>query len=94
MACILQASAFSTCTPGACTLSCCPVLEKRELDMEGILRVLGSQARVKGMKQEGERDFSAGLSGWDKVHHSDTSHLLKRFIRECREPPDIHRTAQ
>lgn len=27
--------------------SCCPVLEKRELDMEGILRLLGSQARVK-----------------------------------------------
>lgn len=52
------------------------------------LLLLGDETRA------GERDFSTGLSGWDKAHHSDTSHLLKRFIGECRVPPDIHRAAQ
>ncbi|KAL4694707.1 hypothetical protein H8957_002221 [Semnopithecus entellus] len=64
-------------------LSC---LEKRGLDMEGILRVPGSQARVKGLEQKLERDFYAGLFSWDDVHHNDASDLLKRFIRKLPTP--------
>ncbi|XP_032150843.1 rho GTPase-activating protein 40 isoform X2 [Sapajus apella] len=64
-------------------LSC---LEKRGLDMEGILRVPGSQARVKGLEQKLERDFYTGLFSWDEVHHNDASDLLKRFIRKLPTP--------
>ncbi|XP_008573668.1 PREDICTED: rho GTPase-activating protein 40 [Galeopterus variegatus] len=64
-------------------LSC---LEKRGLDTEGILRVPGSQARVKGLEQKLERDFYAGLFSWDDVHHNDASDLLKRFIRKLPAP--------
>ncbi|KAM5220357.1 rho GTPase-activating protein 40 isoform 2-T2 [Hipposideros larvatus] len=64
-------------------LSC---LEKRGLDTEGILRVPGSQARVKGLEQKLERDFYAGLFSWDEVRHNDASDLLKRFIRELPTP--------
>ncbi|ELW69643.1 Rho GTPase-activating protein 40 [Tupaia chinensis] len=64
-------------------LSC---LEKRGLDAEGILRVPGSQARVKGLEQQLERDFYAGLFSWDGVHHNDASDLLKRFIRKLPVP--------
>ncbi|XP_011784445.1 PREDICTED: rho GTPase-activating protein 40 [Colobus angolensis palliatus] len=64
-------------------LSC---LEKRGLDTEGILRVPGSQARVKGLEQKLERDFYAGLFSWDEVHHNDASDLLKRFIRKLPTP--------
>ncbi|XP_016074781.1 PREDICTED: rho GTPase-activating protein 40 [Miniopterus natalensis] len=64
-------------------LSC---LEKRGLDTEGILRVPGSQARVKGLEQKLERDFYTGLFSWDEVHHNDASDLLKRFIRELPAP--------
>uniref|UniRef100_A0A8C9AXL0 Rho GTPase activating protein 40 n=1 Tax=Prolemur simus TaxID=1328070 RepID=A0A8C9AXL0_PROSS len=64
-------------------LSC---LEKRGLDTEGILRVPGSQARVKGLEQRLERDFYTGLFSWDEVHHNDASDLLKRFIRKLPAP--------
>ncbi|XP_035865721.1 rho GTPase-activating protein 40 isoform X2 [Phyllostomus discolor] len=64
-------------------LSC---LEKRGLDTEGILRVPGSQARVKGLEQKLERDFYTGLFSWDEVRHNDASDLLKRFIRELPAP--------
>ncbi|XP_021519420.1 rho GTPase-activating protein 40 [Meriones unguiculatus] len=64
-------------------LSC---LEKRGLDTEGILRVPGSQARVKGLEQKLERDFYAGLVSWDKVHPNDASDLLKRFLRKLPAP--------
>ncbi|XP_007932853.2 rho GTPase-activating protein 40 [Orycteropus afer afer] len=64
-------------------LSC---LEKRGLDMEGILRVPGSQARIKELEQKLERNFYAGLFCWDEVHHNDASDLLKRFIRELPAP--------
>ncbi|XP_077024922.1 rho GTPase-activating protein 40 [Tamandua tetradactyla] len=64
-------------------LSC---LEKRGLDTEGILRVPGSQTRVKGLEQKLERDFYAGLFRWDEVHPNDASDLLKRFIRELPVP--------
>ncbi|XP_050007286.1 rho GTPase-activating protein 40 [Alexandromys fortis] len=64
-------------------LSC---LEKRGLDTEGILRVPGSQARVKGLEQKLERGFYAGLVSWDKVHPNDASDLLKRFLRKLPAP--------
>ncbi|KAM6163850.1 rho GTPase-activating protein 40 [Rhynchocyon petersi] len=64
-------------------LSC---LEKRGLDAEGILRVPGSQSRIKDLEQKLERDFYAGLFCWDEVHHNDASDLLKRFIRELPAP--------
>ncbi|XP_060045899.1 rho GTPase-activating protein 40 isoform X2 [Erinaceus europaeus] len=61
-------------------------LEKRGLDTEGILRVPGSQARVKGLEQKLEREFYSGLFSWEEVHHHDASDLLKRFIRELPAP--------
>ncbi|KAM9062060.1 rho GTPase-activating protein 40 isoform X1 [Sarcophilus harrisii] len=64
-------------------LSC---LEKRGLDTEGILRVSGSQTRIKILQQKLERDFYAGLFNWDDVHQNDASGLLKRFIRELPTP--------
>ncbi|KAM8774917.1 rho GTPase-activating protein 40 isoform 2-T2 [Rhynchonycteris naso] len=64
-------------------LSC---LEKRGMDAEGLLRVPGSQARVKGLEQKLERDFYTGLFSWDEVRHNDASDLLKRFIRELPAP--------
>ncbi|XP_068919655.1 rho GTPase-activating protein 40 isoform X4 [Petaurus breviceps papuanus] len=64
-------------------LSC---LEKRGLDTEGILRVSGSQTRIKSLEQKLEREFYAGLFNWDEVHQNDASGLLKRFIRELPTP--------
>uniref|UniRef100_A0A671ERF4 Rho GTPase activating protein 40 n=1 Tax=Rhinolophus ferrumequinum TaxID=59479 RepID=A0A671ERF4_RHIFE len=58
----------------------------RGLDTEGILRVPGSQARVKGLEQKLERDFYTGLFSWEEVRHNDASDLLKRFIRELPTP--------
>ncbi|KAL7985510.1 hypothetical protein Chor_004080 [Crotalus horridus] len=55
-------------------LSC---LEKKGLDTEGILRVSGSQSRIK---------FYTGFFRWDEVHQNDVSGLLKRFIRELPTP--------
>ncbi|XP_076208254.1 rho GTPase-activating protein 40 isoform X1 [Aptenodytes patagonicus] len=64
-------------------LSC---LEKRGLETEGILRVSGSQTRIKSLEQKLERDFYTGLFSWDEVHQNDVSGLLKRFIRELPAP--------
>ncbi|NXW15294.1 RHG40 protein, partial [Circaetus pectoralis] len=64
-------------------LSC---LEKRGLETEGILRVSGSQTRIKSLEQKLERDFYTGLFHWDEVHQNDVSGLLKRFIRELPAP--------
>ncbi|XP_075384046.1 rho GTPase-activating protein 40 [Tenrec ecaudatus] len=64
-------------------LSC---LESKGLDMEGILRVPGSQARLKGLEQKLERDFYAGLFDWDELHPNDAADLLKRFLRQLPAP--------
>ncbi|KAM9284887.1 rho GTPase-activating protein 40 [Morus bassanus] len=64
-------------------LSC---LEKRGLETEGILRVSGSQTRIKSLEQKLEREFYTGLFLWDEVHQNDVSGLLKRFIRELPAP--------
>ncbi|XP_044296265.1 rho GTPase-activating protein 40 isoform X1 [Varanus komodoensis] len=64
-------------------LSC---LEKRGLDTEGILRVSGSQSRIKSLEQKLESEFYTGVFQWDEVHQNDVSGLLKRFIRELPTP--------
>nr|XP_014425914.1 rho GTPase-activating protein 40 isoform X1 [Pelodiscus sinensis] len=64
-------------------LSC---LEKKGLDTEGILRVSGSQIRIKNLEQRLESDFYTGLFRWDEVRQNDVSGLLKRFIRELPAP--------
>ncbi|XP_025069628.1 rho GTPase-activating protein 40 isoform X1 [Alligator sinensis] len=64
-------------------LSC---LEKKGLDTEGILRVSGSQTRIKNLQQKLESDFYSGLFRWEEVHQNDISGLLKRFIRELPTP--------
>ncbi|XP_054837751.1 rho GTPase-activating protein 40 isoform X2 [Eublepharis macularius] len=64
-------------------LSC---LEKRGLDTEGILRVSGSQTRIKSLEQKLESSFYSGFFQWDEVHQNDVSGLLKRFIRELPTP--------
>ncbi|XP_066480201.1 rho GTPase-activating protein 40 [Tiliqua scincoides] len=64
-------------------LSC---LEKKGLDTEGILRVSGSQARIKSLEQKLESEFYSGYFQWDEVHQNDVSGLLKRFIRELPTP--------
>ncbi|XP_030067771.1 rho GTPase-activating protein 40 isoform X2 [Microcaecilia unicolor] len=61
-------------------------LEKKGLDTEGILRISGSQARIKSLQQKLENDFYAGLFSWEEVHQNDISGLLKRFIRELPTP--------
>ncbi|XP_042320202.1 rho GTPase-activating protein 40 [Sceloporus undulatus] len=64
-------------------LSC---LEKKGLDTEGILRVSGSQSRIKSLEQKLESEFYTGFFQWDEVHQNDVSGLLKRFIRELPAP--------
>ncbi|XP_070600864.1 rho GTPase-activating protein 40 isoform X1 [Erythrolamprus reginae] len=64
-------------------LSC---LEKKGLDTEGILRVSGSQSRIKCLEQKLENEFYTGFFRWDEVHQNDVSGLLKRFIRELPTP--------
>ncbi|TFK05976.1 meiotic recombination protein SPO11 [Platysternon megacephalum] len=64
-------------------LSC---LEKKGLDTEGILRVSGSQTRIKSLEEKLESDFYTGLFRWDEVRQNDVSGLLKRFIRELPIP--------
>uniref|UniRef100_A0A8C8SIU0 Rho GTPase activating protein 40 n=1 Tax=Pelusios castaneus TaxID=367368 RepID=A0A8C8SIU0_9SAUR len=64
-------------------LSC---LEKKGLDTEGILRVSGSQTRIKSLEQKLESDFYTGLFHWEEVRQNDVSGLLKRFIRELPTP--------
>ncbi|XP_072853064.2 rho GTPase-activating protein 40 isoform X2 [Pogona vitticeps] len=64
-------------------LSC---LEKKGLETEGILRVSGSQSRIKSLEQKLENEFYTGFFHWDEVHQNDVSGLLKRFIRELPTP--------
>uniref|UniRef100_A0A8C0B9F9 Rho GTPase activating protein 40 n=1 Tax=Buteo japonicus TaxID=224669 RepID=A0A8C0B9F9_9AVES len=63
-----------------------PKLKTTGLETEGILRVSGSQTRIKSLEQKLERDFYTGLFRWDEVHQNDVSGLLKRFIRELPAP--------
>ncbi|XP_063311772.1 rho GTPase-activating protein 40 isoform X2 [Pelobates fuscus] len=61
-------------------------LEKKGLDVQGILRIPGSQTRIKSLKQCLEQRFYDGLFGWDDVNPHDASGLLKLFLRELPTP--------
>lgn len=61
-------------------------LEKNGLELQGILRICGSQARMKSLQQRLERNFYAGLFSWDQVNPHDAAGLLKLFLRELPAP--------
>ncbi|XP_031681869.1 rho GTPase-activating protein 40 [Oncorhynchus kisutch] len=61
-------------------------LEKRGVDSEGILRVSGSQSRIKKLQQDLEQKFYSGGFIWDEVSPNDVAALLKKFIRELPSP--------
>ncbi|XP_041080060.1 rho GTPase-activating protein 40-like isoform X2 [Polyodon spathula] len=61
-------------------------LEKKGLDSEGILRVPGSQSRIKNLQQKLETNFYPGLFSWEEVNPNDVAALLKKFIRELPAP--------
>ncbi|XP_075702943.1 rho GTPase-activating protein 40 [Rhinoderma darwinii] len=61
-------------------------LEKNGLELQGILRICGSQARMKSLQQRLERNFYAGLFSWDDVNPHDAAGLLKLFLRELPVP--------
>ncbi|XP_068119653.1 rho GTPase-activating protein 40 isoform X2 [Hyperolius riggenbachi] len=61
-------------------------LEKKGLEVQGILRISGSQARIKTIQQRLERNFYTGLFSWDDVNPHDIAGLLKLFLRELPAP--------
>ncbi|XP_005805330.2 rho GTPase-activating protein 40 isoform X1 [Xiphophorus maculatus] len=61
-------------------------LEKKGVDSEGILRVPGSQSRIKLLQQNLEANFYKGRFNWDEVSPNDAAALLKKFIRELPDP--------
>ncbi|XP_013420894.1 rho GTPase-activating protein 18-like [Lingula anatina] len=61
-------------------------LEKNALEMEGILRVPGSAARIRNLRQQIEDTFPSGEFSWNDVRPNDAAALLKQFLRELPEP--------
>ncbi|XP_073411444.1 rho GTPase-activating protein 40 isoform X2 [Dendrobates tinctorius] len=61
-------------------------LEKNGLELQGILRICGSQTRMKSLQQRLEKNFYAGLFSWDEVNPHDAAGLLKLFLRELPAP--------
>ncbi|XP_029947321.1 rho GTPase-activating protein 40 isoform X2 [Salarias fasciatus] len=61
-------------------------LEKKGVDSEGILRVPGSQSRIKQLQQNLETNFYSGQVSWEEVSPNDAAALLKKFIRELPAP--------
>nr|XP_046239172.1 rho GTPase-activating protein 40 isoform X2 [Scatophagus argus] len=61
-------------------------LEKKGVDSEGILRVPGSQSRIKLLQQNLDTSFYSGHFSWDEVSPNDAAALLKKFIRELPAP--------
>ncbi|KAM9296514.1 rho GTPase-activating protein 40 [Gastrophryne carolinensis] len=61
-------------------------LEKKGLEIQGILRISGSQTRIKSLQQRLERNFYAGLFSWDEINPHDVAGLLKLFLRELPAP--------
>ncbi|KAJ6660110.1 hypothetical protein lerEdw1_018036 [Lerista edwardsae] len=61
-------------------------IEEGKLDTEGLLRIPGVSARVKGLCQELEAKFYEGTFNWEHVKQHDAASLLKLFIRELPQP--------
>lgn len=61
-------------------------LEKKGVDSEGILRVPGSQSRIKLLQQNLENQLYSGGVTWEDVSPNDAAALLKKFIRELPSP--------
>ncbi|KAM4587534.1 rho GTPase-activating protein 40 isoform 3-T3 [Odontesthes bonariensis] len=61
-------------------------LERKGVDSEGILRVPGSQSRIKLLQQNLEANFYSGQISWDEVSPNDAAALLKKLIRELPAP--------
>ncbi|XP_058487154.1 rho GTPase-activating protein 40 [Solea solea] len=61
-------------------------LEKKGVDSEGILRVPGSQSRIKLLQQNLEANFYSGQVNLEEVSPNDAAALLKKFIRELPAP--------
>ncbi|XP_036839088.1 rho GTPase-activating protein 40 isoform X2 [Oncorhynchus mykiss] len=61
-------------------------LEKSGVDSEGILRVPGSQSRIKKLQQDLEQNFYSGGFSWEEVSPNDAAALVKKFIRELPSP--------
>ncbi|KAG8442155.1 hypothetical protein GDO86_011090 [Hymenochirus boettgeri] len=61
-------------------------LEETGLEVEGILRVPGSAARVKCLREELEAKFYDNSFDWNKVRNNDAAGLLKMFLRELPSP--------
>nr|XP_006118643.1 rho GTPase-activating protein 18 isoform X2 [Pelodiscus sinensis] len=61
-------------------------IEEAKLDTEGLLRIPGVAARVKGLCQELEAKFYEGTFNWESVKQHDAASLLKLFIRELPQP--------
>ncbi|XP_030830275.1 rho GTPase-activating protein 18 isoform X2 [Strongylocentrotus purpuratus] len=61
-------------------------LEVHGLHEEGVLRVPGSSARIKQLREEIERDFYDGKFSFDDLRINDAVGLLKQFLREMPTP--------
>ncbi|XP_059901771.1 rho GTPase-activating protein 28 [Gadus macrocephalus] len=62
------------------------ILEQTGLDTEGILRVPGSAARLKFLRRELNKKFSAGQFDWSTVRPQEASGLMKMFLRDLPSP--------
>uniref|UniRef100_A0A3B4A192 Rho-GAP domain-containing protein n=1 Tax=Periophthalmus magnuspinnatus TaxID=409849 RepID=A0A3B4A192_9GOBI len=72
--------------PGMSSQALLSFLERKGLDSEGILRVPGSQSRIKSLQQSLENTFYSGQFNWDEVSPNDAAALLKKFIRDLPAP--------
>ncbi|CAL8312670.1 unnamed protein product [Merluccius merluccius] len=62
------------------------ILEQTGLETEGILRVPGSAARLKFLRRELDKKFSAGQFDWSTVRPQEASGLMKMFLRDLPSP--------
>ncbi|XP_061074812.1 rho GTPase-activating protein 40 [Conger conger] len=78
---------LKACTPIPLVLQALlSFLERKGMDSEGILRVPGSQTRIKMLQQKLEDSFYTGGFSWDEVSPNDAAALMKKFIRELPTP--------
>ncbi|XP_071947085.1 rho GTPase-activating protein 18-like isoform X2 [Antedon mediterranea] len=61
-------------------------LEEKALTDEGVLRVPGSAARIRVLKQDIEENFYDGKFNFDEIRVNDMVGLLKQFLRELPTP--------